>query len=69
MTSDPVILWSCDSYRMNAHGAVEEFARTYWDKPRPWRWLTPETFKMRDGARTYAVRLVGDAYHITALAT
>ncbi len=51
------LLWQADAYNRTARSAAEEFARTYWDKPRRVVWGEGGTFQVEDGVRTYSVHL------------
>ncbi len=54
------MIWTTSVYRKNFKQAAEEFARTYWGEPRKVVGMKERddasfTFKVTDGAATYAL--------------
>ncbi len=50
-------LWQVAAFTYTARRAAEEFAQTYWDRPRKVIWNEDDSFKVEDGVRTYRVVL------------
>ncbi len=48
-------LWQTCAYNYTPQSAAQEFARTYWDKPRQVIWKGKDTFQVEDGIRVYRV--------------
>lgn len=55
------ILWQTDAHNITPRNALDQFCRTYWDKPRKPRAVAISsftgTFQVVDGVRTYKIAL------------
>lgn len=52
-------VWQIDAYGRTTRGAIDEFARTNWDKPRKAKRIQPDgTFELVDGIHKYRARHV-----------
>ncbi len=61
-------IWQCDAYGRTLASAANEFARTYWDKPRKVENLQADpnennaaTFQVKEGLATYSI------YHVEGI--
>ncbi len=52
------IVWECREGNKNGRRVAQDFSESFWGEPRELEWLTGDTFRAKDGTRTFKLNYV-----------